>query len=365
MPRPWRSGTSATSGSSSSPAAAISESRAGPSTNGRSPGRTSIAPTLSAMARSRASSTAQLRPRPFCGSARAPAATARSSVAGSGLTTTTESTRPAARAAAIVRARSRVTRSRRSSASRAWPRRDFASSRPRSGITTMSRGGGSPMTGRGSVTAQARTARPKREDLAGEPLARRVVGHDGVGDERLHPERLHRGASAASSVSSTNPSTSPWYSRATPSAVDSWPRLHEHPVGRALERLAADDRADRQDRRPAAFARPRARSRTPRTARIGPIETMGFDGAMTIVSREAELAPDARRRLRAVDAVEADLVHLGRLVLVDEVLLELEPAVVGADLRAHRVVAHRQDRGDDAERRAGGRGRPRSGARRP
>ena len=56
---------------------------------------------------------------------------------------------------------------------------------------------------------------------------------------------------------------------------------------------------------------------------------------------------------------------VGLLVAVDEVLLELEPAVVGQDLGPDRLVGHRQDRGRDAERAPGARGRRRSGGRRP
>ena len=47
---------------------------------------------------------------------------------------------------------------------------------------------------------------------------------------------------------------------------------------RALEHLAADDRADRDDGRPAASSA----SRMPGTARIGPIETSGLEGPITI-----------------------------------------------------------------------------------
>ena len=74
---------------------------------------------------------------------------------------------------------------------------------------------------------------------------------------------------------------------------------------------------------------------------------------------------DAGRGRRDVGAAEPDLVDLGLLVPGDEVVLELEPAVVGADVRADRIVAHRQDRGRDAERSLEPERRPRSGRRRP
>ena len=46
-----------------------------------------------------------------------------------------------------------------------------------------------------------------------------------------------------------------------------------------------------------------------------------------------------------LDAAEADLVNVRRLAVLDEVLLELEPAQVGPDVGADRVVAHRQHEG--------------------
>src|SRR5439155_7079988 len=53
--------------------------------------------------------------------------------------------------------------------------------------------------------------------------------------------------------------------------------------------------------------------------------------------------------LRSLDPRKADLVDDRLLPTAYEVVLELEPALVGADLRPHRVVAHRQDRRLDAK----------------
>src|SRR5207247_9629917 len=64
----------------------------------------------------------------------------------------------------------------------------------------------------------------------------------------------------------------------------------------------------------------------------------------------AELSACARRQFSPLDPDEADLVDGRLLVAVDEVLLELEPALVGADLGPDRLVAHRLDRRRDAER---------------
>ena len=55
---------------------------------------------------------------------------------------------------------------------------------------------------------------------------------------------------------------------------------------------------------------------------------------MTITSAAPMAATTCGGRPRRLDAVEADLADLGRLVAVDEVLLEVEPALVGPDLRS-------------------------------
>ena len=97
-------------------------------------------------------------------------------------------------------------------------------------------------------------------------------------------------------------------------------RAHQ-PVGRALHRRAADDRADR--RRPGR-ARATSTSRMPGTARIGPIEITGFDGQITIVSAASSASSTPGRgpgRLRAVEANRDDR-RLGPLA--DEPLLHRE-----------------------------------------
>ena len=102
-------------------------------------------------------------------------------------------------------------------------------------------------------------------------------------------------------------------------------------------------------RRAAAIA-----SAIPGTARIGPSDTMGFDGPMTIRSVSARRPRARRRSARRIDPVETDLADLRTLVAMDEVLLEVEPAVVGQDLRADRRVGHRQDSRREPERRPAG-----------
>ena len=165
------------------------------------------------------------------------------------------------------------------------------------------------------------------------------------------PSASIAGAASASSVSSTNTSTSPAYRRATPSALASWPSGDEHPVRGALERLAADDRRDRRRR-----ARPAPRAPAISVAHPRHVEDRP-DRDERVRRRDddrlgrLERLDDLGRRRRVRQPGEAQLEHVRRLALVDEVLLELEPAVRGADLGRDRLVGHRQDPGGDPERR--------------
>ena len=88
----------------------------------------------------------------------------------------------------------------------------------------------------------------------------------------------------------------------------------------------------------------------PGTARMGPIETNGFDGQRTMASAVSRAAGDLGRRARRLDPGEGHLEHVGRLVEPDEVLLEREPAIGRPDPRADGLVGHREDRRRDAER---------------
>ena len=251
-------------------------------TPGRSPGR--IEQPRSPVAASRASWRAGLRPRDRCSTRRAPAAAATSQDLGIGRDDEhLGRPRASASAAAIVRPeQQRSTRSRRSSASSTAPRRDFAPSNARTGIATVVArglaGGHGRLSGSGTLHGSMRRVTAARTSR-GEPGARRVVGHDRVGHDGPEAERLDRRGRAASTVSSTNTSTRPAYSRATPRARRLVAERDEHPVRRALERLAADDRA-----RPPRPGTPRARAAAmqrracPGTSRIGPTETSGFDG---------------------------------------------------------------------------------------
>ena len=77
----------------------------------------------------------------------------------------------------------------------------------------------------------------------------------------------------------------------------------------------------------------------------------------------AERGDDLGGRAGGLDPGEADLADVGRLAEPDEVVLEVEPAVVGPDLGPDGLVGHRQDRG--RRRRASAGGRRRTSVRRP
>ena len=94
----------------------------------------------------------------------------------------------------------------------------------------------------------------------------------------------------------------------------------------------------------------------PGTARIGAIETNGFDGQTTIASAAPRAAATSGVGRACVDPGEGHLEHVRRLVEPDEVVLEGEPAVRRPDPRPDGLVGHRQDRRRDAERAAGSRG---------
>ena len=80
----------------------------------------------------------------------------------------------------------------------------------------------------------------------------------------------------------------------------------------------------------------------------------GLDGQITtacrcrIRQRGQELGLRARRR----GAVECQLMHHRFAAPAHEVVLEIDPALVGANARAHRIVAHRQHARSHAKPRA-------------
>ena len=294
-----------------------------------------------------------MRPRERCRSVRAPARDARARTSRSGLTTRTSARRPAAWSSSADRDASARGTSRRGPGAppRRASRRAGSSLRrghrlarsPRSAAGRGSASGPvtSPMVqtaGRRSDSAKASVSRATRARAASSVMIVSVV-------KVASPSAAISGSRAASIVSRTNPSRCAARRRGHAGRGRCVAERREHPVGRALQRAAADDAADRDDRR-ARFRGTRSRrSVMPGTARIGPIDTIGFDGPMTTSSAASTAATTSAVGAAVLDAAEPDFANLGRLVAMHEVLLELEPAVVGQDLGAHLGVRHRQDRG--------------------
>ena len=197
--------------------------------------------------------------------------------------------------------------------------------------------------GRGR-TARRPCRRAARTSL-GEPRPAGVVGHDRVRHDGPHARapRVAR-RSAASMSSRTKSSTTPAYSARDAERARLVRRARRASGPPALERLAADDPADRDDRHARARAPSASASRMPghrqdRADRDDRVRRRDDDRPP-----RPRWPPDLGRGARGLDAPEADLVDGRLLVAPDEVVLELEPAVVGPDLGADGLVGHRQDR---------------------
>ena len=269
-------------------------------TNGRSIGRTTIAVAPPATTSARASREAGVEAARPLAEGPCPERRPRGArTSRSGLTTSTSSSRSTARAATTVRARNPSTRSCRSSASSGSPRRDLA---PSSGADRDDRR--DRMARRRQSAANSSTARA-------EPGAAGGVGHDRVGDEGPQPERGDRRLEGGvDRVEDEGVDDGPRSCAATPRALDSNPSevsirsagpLSATPPTMPLTAMTGTPRD-----RASAIAR-----RHPGTARIGPIETIGFDGPMTMTSAAASAASTSAVGLGASIAVVADLADLG------------------------------------------------------
>ena len=93
-------------------------------------------------------------------------------------------------------------------------------------------------------------------------------------------------------------------------------------------------------------------ARIPGTARIGPIETNGLDGAMTTTRRRSQRLDDARRRAGGLRALVAHAAHRVGMPAAHEPALEVELAAVDLHEGPHGVVGGRQQANRDAERAA-------------
>ena len=94
-------------------------------------------------------------------------------------------------------------------------------------------------------------------------------------------------------------------------------------------------------------------SRTPGTARIGPIEITGFDGPITISVRTLERFEHLDGRTRGLDAAQLDVLDGPGRALADHELLERVPGPARLHVRPDGLVAHRQHLRSYGERRAG------------
>ena len=111
--------------------------------------------------------------------------------------------------------------------------------------------------------------------------ALREVGVDGIEDEHVGDPRVLPG---------------------DPERARLVAQRHEHPVGRPLEGLAADDPGDGDDRDATGAGCLESGLDARRPPRIGRTETNGFDGAMTIAVGGLERRLDLGRRGRVLDA---------------------------------------------------------------
>ena len=350
MPRPWRSGDDGRRAAAGAPSrSGVEDRRRRPpavTAAGRSAGRGP----RSAPPRA-ASSRASREPGVEAGlrwrSGRAPAASARRGPSSSGRDRRASRRCPGVATAAADRrvGEARSTRSCRSSASRTAPSRDLApSSAPdRDDRVTI---------GAGRVMPSAAPASP--QDLAGEPgrpaSSAIIVSVTRAAQAERRDRRRQLGVDRVQDEASRCRA----YSRATPSALDSWPSDASIRSAGPLSALPPMIPLTATTGTPAVAAAASA-SPCPGTARIGPIETIGFDGAMTTTSAAASAATTSGVGRASSIAAEPDLADVRLLVPADEVLLELEPAVVGQHLGPDR--ARRSSAGSSARRRARAAGR--------
>ena len=135
---------------------------------------------------------------------------------------------------------------------------------------------------------------------------------------------------------------------------------HRRPTtrGRARSSCGRPDPSAPRRRRSARWPRPIDRraariGSTSASARIGPIDTIGLDGAITMQSAAFSTSSSPGARPASARADEAHCRHGHAVAQLDEVLLEGDVAAVGeGDDGGDRVVAHRNQSLPHAPRRA-------------
>ena len=95
----------------------------------------------------------------------------------------------------------------------------------------------------------------------------------------------------------------------------------------------------------------RIASRMPSSARIGPIETIGFDGPITIARAWASASSTSGVGAAARAVTKVHVEHRTFAAPLDHELLKRQPPRVGQHPSAHRPVAHRQHPGAHARAR--------------
>ena len=227
----------------------------------------------------------------------------------------------------------------RASRSRPRPRRARRAAPQARGRSSRFRRGSRPSRG---APAASSTSRARRRRASSSLISVRVTtGRTPAGQLRrrirlVDHERVDQARVAAGHVRRRRAAREP----------------REHPVGRALDRTAADQRADRDARHAAPLERERESSST---ARIGPIETYGLLGAITTTSAASSASSTPGRGTRIGRPRVVDGVHLVAVAAFDEPGLEREGAVGRLEERPQGRVGRREQRAAEAE----GRRKPR------
>ena len=189
-----------------------------------------------------------------------------------------------------------------------------------------------------AVTVDALSATAARHASASDRAASGVVITVGVTTQRM-PAASTSAASSASTVSTTSVAAIGAYSLATPATLGSTP---SSAIIRSAGPLRAwpptiGDTATTDSRRAASSAS------TPGRARIGPIDTSGFDGAITTTS-DRSIAGTRRRIQFAAVLLEADRLDRNAVLQAHEVVLERHHVAAAgqADHRSEAPLGHRQ-----------------------